>query len=50
MKKAKQDQPRQSRRARALDRFKIDPTRQNDTEYVARKNRELESLQRALGR
>lgn len=50
----KKDQPRQDRRRRALDRFKISPA-QPDADpklyaaYLARKHTELAALKSALG-
>lgn len=40
----KNDQPRQRRRARALERFSIKPGRESDAAYMERKTTELEAL------
>lgn len=50
-KHTKKDARRQARRQRALDRFSLDRDRyrEKDTEYIARKETELRSLQRSLG-
>lgn len=49
----KKDQPRQDRRRRALERFKIIVKPEQDeaqrTAYLARKNQELASLKSSLG-
>lgn len=49
MKKVKKDAPRQTRRARALARFSISPSRTDDPAYVARKKQERHALRTALG-
>ena len=48
MKKVKKDAPRQARRARALARLDINPSRADDPAYVARKEQERHALRTAL--